>query len=157
RTALREFKADEQAAIVTCAARTEVLSGFKPAPVAARLLDGLSPEFSSSSLADGLRAALKLASDRDANIAATIYVVSDLQKNSLQELQTVAVPADIEVKVLSGGELYLANVAVEDLRLEGQVQPRAEITLRSFSDEDQAGMKLFLVVDGKEVAGTSMF
>jgi hypothetical protein len=156
RTTLREFKADEQAALVTCAAHTEVLSGLKPAPVVARLLDGLRPEFTSSELAEGLRAAVKLASVRDENTAATIYIVSDLQKSSSRDLQTVSLPADIEVKVLNGAELYASNIAIEELRLEGQVQPQAEITLKSFSDEDQAAMKLSLVVDGKEVVNRSL-
>jgi hypothetical protein len=156
RTALREFRPDDQAAIVTCDARAEVLSGLKPVVVAARLLEGLTPQFTSGALAEGLRAAVKLASDRDAGTAATIYVVSDLQKNSAQELQTVPVPADIEVKVLSGGELDAPNVAIEDLRLQGQVQPQAEIALKSFSGEEQAGIKLSFVVDGKEVVSRSI-
>src|SRR5262245_24968975 len=122
RTALRQFKAEDQAAIVTCAARVEVLSGLKPAAAVVRLLDGLTPEFTSGDLAEGLRAAVKLASARDASAAATIYLVSDLQKNGSRELQTVSVPADIEVKVLDGGELYASNVAIENLRMEGQVQ-----------------------------------
>src|SRR5262249_31659490 len=82
--------------------------------------------------------------------------VSDLQRNSAQELQTVSVPADIEVKVLSGSELDAANLAIADLRLEGQVQPQAEIVLKSFSDEDQPGMKLSLVVDGQDVGSRSI-
>ena len=156
RKALRDCKADDQAAIITCGAHTEILSGLKPAPAVLRLLDGLTPEFTSGALADGLRAAVKIASARDANIAATIYLVSDLQKSSSQDLQTVSVPADIEVNVLGGGELYASNVAIENLRLEGQVQPQAEITVKSFSDEDRTAMKLVLIVDGKEVATTEI-
>jgi hypothetical protein len=152
--ALREFKTDDQAAIVTCSTRAEVFSAFKPAPAITRLLETITPEFTKGDLADGLRSALKLASTRDPNTTATIYLVSDLQKNTAQDLQTVGVPADIEVKLLNGGEIFASNVAIADLRLEGQVKPQAQIALQSFSDEDQAGLKLSFVVDGKEVVNT---
>jgi hypothetical protein len=156
RAVLREFKAQDQAALVTCAARTEVLAGLKPAAVVAHLLDGLTPEFSDGNLAEGLRAAVQLASERDAGAAASIYLVSDLQRNSLEELPSVPVPEDIEVKILNGAELYASDVAIEDLRLEGQVQPQAELTLKSFADEDYAALKLSLVVDGMEFLRASL-
>ena len=156
RTALREFKAEDQAAIVTCSARAETFSGLKPAAAIVRLLDGLTPEFTSGDLSDGLRTALALASTRDASTAATIYIVSDLQKNSSQNLQTVAVPADVEVKLLNGGELFASNAAIADLLLEGQVKPHAQISLRSFSDEDHPDLRLALAVDGKEVVTASI-
>jgi hypothetical protein len=156
RAALREFKANDQVAIVTCSAGAETFSGFNPPAAIARLLDGLAPEFTSGDLAEGLRKALKLASTIEANAAATIYVVSDLQKSGSQDLPSVAVPAEIEVKLLNGGELFASNVAIADLRLEGQVKPQAQITLQSFSDEDHPGMALSLVVDGQEIVNTSI-
>ena len=155
RNALRDFESDDRAAIVTSSARTEIFSGLRPAAVVAHLLDGLAPEFTSGDLADGLRAALKLVPTDDAS-AATIYIVSDLQKSSCQDVQTVLLSPGVEVKFLNGGELFASNLAIGDLRLEGDVNPQARITLKSFSDEDFANGNLSLAVDGKEIVNTSV-
>jgi len=151
RSTLRDFRADDQAAIVTCSAHTEVFSGLMPAAAIARLIDGLVPEFTTGNLADGLRAALKLTPDDDATATTTIYIVTDLQKNNCLDLQSVTVPQHVEVKLLNGGELFTSNTAIADLRLEGQMKPEAQVTLKSFSDEDHSNVRLSVMVDGKEV------
>jgi len=151
REALRDFKADDLATVVTCSARTETLSGPKPAPAIARLLDDLEPEFGSSDLAEGLRAALRLLPSEDADTTATIYVVSDLQKSSAQNVQTVPIPQDVEVKLLNSGGLFAPNVAIGDLRLEGHLQPFAQISAKSFSHEEISRANISVAIDGEVV------
>jgi hypothetical protein len=151
RQTLTEFRGEDRAALVACSTRTETLSPLKPAPVIARLLNDVKPEFGSANLADGLRQALNVLPKADATTALTIYVVSDLQRNACQDLPTVPLPKEVELKVLNASDLFAPNLAILDVQVEGQIRPVARLHVKSFADEQANSLKTVLVVDGREL------
>src|SRR5262245_1402446 len=155
RKTLAEFKGEDRAALVTCSTRPETLSPLKPAPVIARLLNALTAGFSGGNVADGLHHALKLLPAHYATAAPVIYVVSDLQCNACQEIPTVPLPKGVELKVLNTSDLFAPNLAITEVRLEGQVRPVAQVRLRSFSDEHTSPIKVSLAVDGKKLSSAA--
>ncbi len=156
RKAFAEFKAEDHAAMVACSTQAETLSPLKPASAVERMLSDLAPDFGRGNLADGLRQAIKLLPAADSTTAPAIYVVSDLQGSECQELHTVPLPRDVELTVLNTGDLFAPNLAISEVRLEGQVQPAAHLKVKSFSDEYAGPIPVSLAVDGKELSRASV-
>src|SRR5262245_35134050 len=149
RKLLAELNQNDRAALVSCAANAEVLSGFAPPTTVANLLKDLQPTFAAASLSQGLQQATKLLALADPTAASAIYVISDLQRNSCPNLEAYPIPQQTEIKVVNVGDVYTPNVAVTDVKVEGQVMPKLRIGLGNFSDEDNSQNKLSLVADGQ--------
>src|SRR5207249_494286 len=61
------------------------------------------------------------------------------------------IPQPTDVKILSVGDVFAPNMAVTDLKLEGQMAPKLRVGLGNFSDEDSAPSQFSFVVDGQEM------
>ncbi len=149
RELLASLKGDDQAALILCADRATVASGFAPASVVAQLLADLTPGSGVSDLSDGFREGARLVSTADPKAVPSIVVVSDLQRASFQNLSSAPLPSGIDVQVLPVGDLASPNLAVADLNLEPRedAQPHAVIT--HHGDEDTEALETELLVDGK--------
>jgi hypothetical protein len=115
------------------------------------LLKDLQPTFNAANLSQGLQQATKLLKLVDPRAASAIYVLSDLQRNSCLNLDAYPIPQQTEVKVVNVGDVYAPNVAVTEVKVEGQVTPKLRIGLGNFSDEDNPQNTLSVVADGQEV------
>jgi hypothetical protein len=155
RQILSTLKPDDRAALVSCAGQAEVLSEWAPAVAVSKALSDLQPTYTAALLGDGLRQATRLLSFGDPKAATTIYIISDLQRSSSQNLMSVPVPVETEVKVVKVGDLAAPNLTVSDLQIAGpDVKPHALVT--SFSDEDTPEVKLEFRVDGQAVSTQSL-
>ena len=150
RKILTDLRQDDRAALISCAAQSEVLSGFAPPTVVANLLKDLQPTYASANISQGLQRATKLLELVDPSAASAIYVISDLQRNSCPNLGSFPIPQPTDVKILSVGDVFAPNMAVTDLKLEGQMAPKLRVGLGNFSDEDSTPSKVSFLVDGQE-------
>lgn len=149
RELLASLKGDDQAALVLCADRATVASGFAPAPVVAQLLADLTPGSGVSDLSDGFREAARLVSTADPKAVPSIVVVSDLQRASAQNLSGAPLPSGIEVQVLPVGDLASPNLAVADLNLELREDALPHAVITHHGDEDADALETELLLDGK--------
>ena len=152
RKVLAGLQADDRAALLSCSTRTATISEFAPPSVVAQKLTDLQPTWGSGELTEGLRHALKLLTVSNPEYATTLYIVSDLQRGSCQNLTTVPLPNSVTVKILDLGERFIPNVSVTDLQLErqNQIEPHAVVT--SFSDENYARLKIGFKIDAKPIS-----
>lgn len=148
RDALAALRSADRAALVFSGPQATVATGFSPASVVARLLEDVSPTAGSGDLAAGLRAATRLIQHGDPRCAFGITLVSDLQRASALNLNAAPVPAQVEFKVLSAGDLAVPNVAVVELNLETMSEGVPHTTVANYGDED-FGHGAEFVVDGK--------
>ncbi len=153
---LSGLQSGDRAALIRCSSQTEVASAFAPPSVAARALGDLRPTFGAGDLAEGLRQALKLLATSDPAFVSSIYILSDLQKTSCQNLTVCPLPQEVSVHVMDLGERYVPNIAVTGLQVEALARsgPHAQIT--SWSDDTQTGIKTVLKIDGKEFPSASV-
>ena len=136
RNALGTLQPDDRVALVACGARAEVVSGFAPPASVAALLADIEPTFAAANLGDGLQQVLRLLDAGVAGLASTVYVVSDLQRIACRKLAAVPLPPEVEVKVLSVGDVLSPNVAITELQAgTGEGRP-AQAVITSFADED---------------------
>lgn len=151
RELLAALQADDRAALVTCSARAKVASGFAPPTVVAQILADLKPGTGPGDLSEGLREAARLITLGDPKLVTSIAVVSDLQRAGAQNLGSVPLPANVEVKVVPVGDLAAPNISVAELNLEPTGDTKPHATLASFGDEDINALDTEFLVDGKEV------
>jgi hypothetical protein len=133
---------------VDCAARTATLSPLVPPPTLRPQIEQLEPGFGAGDVGDGLQAAVKLLSAKDLRGRLNIYIVSDLQRQSCQKLDSVSIPQNIELKIFSVGETNTPNAAISDLTLEPGNAP-LQATVANFSDQDATASALDWVIDGR--------
>jgi hypothetical protein len=156
RNALGTLQPDDRVALVACGARAEVVSGFAPPASVAALLADIEPTFAAANLGDGLQQVLRLLDAGVAGLASTVYVVSDLQRIACRKLAAVPLPPEVEVKVLSVGDVLSPNVAITELQAgTGEGRP-AQAVITSFADEDLPALAWTLAVDGKTIASRSL-
>ncbi|MBI3415537.1 MAG: VWA domain-containing protein, partial [Verrucomicrobia bacterium] len=141
RKILSELKADDRAALIGCAAHTDVISPFAPATVVSKVLSDLQPTAGASDIAAGLQQAVRLFDFDDRSRTPTIYVVSDLQRSSIKDLVSHPLPQEAEVKVLNVGDLFTPNIALTDLLLEGEIVSRPRAVVANYSEEESNGLK----------------
>lgn len=152
---LSAMSGEDRAALVLCSTHSSTASGFVPPPVITKKLDDLQPGFGTADLTEGLQQALKVLTTANPNFETSLHVISDLQRSAAQNLGSVPLPKELNVKFADTGERFAPNIAVTDLRLErsGEMPPHAVIT--SFSDEGALALPYKLRIDGKEIlAGT---
>lgn len=149
RELLGTLSADDKVALVSCAGRTEVLSGFAPPALIAAKLDGLQPLFAPSDLADGLREATRLLTTLEPGFTPSITVVSDLQRSAVERISNTPIPPGLEVKFLQVGELIAPNIAVTDLQLDTSDTQRPFATVANLGDEDLLAGQIEFRVDDK--------
>ncbi len=156
RQTLSSLQSDDRAALVVCASPATTISPFAPGPVVARALADLQPTFGPTDLAEGLRHARKLAATANPSAATSLCLISDLQKNSSQNLATIPLPASLPVKILDLGERFIPNIAVSELQLAPLpgTDPHARMT--SFSDEKYASLSVRFALDNKELVAKSV-
>jgi hypothetical protein len=147
---------DDRAALVVCAAHSEVLSGAAPAEVVTRLLKDLQPGWGTGHLGEALQLARKLVASSGAGYVSSVYVVSDLQLSACQNLDSSPLPQDLEVRPLKVGDVLAPNLAVVDLQLDrrGSDSPHGVIASR-FADETKT-VKMRLAIDEKEAVNRSV-
>jgi hypothetical protein len=151
RKMLTELTPDDRAAIIGCSARSEVLSGAAPPDTIARLLKELQPAFGPGHLGDGLQLAKKLIANASPDIAATVYIVSDLQASDCLDLNACPVPQEMEIKTLKIGDVLTPNLGVTELQLDSRAGERPHLIIANYSDEEKKSVTVNLVLDGKEV------
>lgn len=141
--------ADDRVALVSCAARAEVLSGFAPPAVVAAKLSALAPEASTGDLADGLREATRLVATGDPSYVSSVSIVSDFQRNGALGLDTAPVAPGLTVETVPVGDVLAPNLAVSDLQFDVGETNRPYTTLASHADEDTAAANVEFLVDGQ--------
>ena len=149
---LAKLTGDDRAAIISCAVRSTVLTPFGPADVTARKLEGVEPTMGSADLADGLREALRLLALSDKGYAPVITIVSDFQQSTCQNLSTVKLPADVEVRLVNVGDYAAPNIAVADLNLAAAETNKPFAVFANHGDEDLKALETEFLVDGKPVS-----
>ncbi len=147
RNALATLRTADRAALVLSGPQATVVTGFSPASVVTRLLEDVTPSAGSGDLAAGLRAATRLIQQGNPQCASAITLVSDFQRTSALNLNAAPVPAQVEFKVLSAGDLAVPNVAVVELNLETMSEGAPHTTVANFGDEG-FGHGAEFVVDG---------
>jgi len=148
---MSSLSVDDRAALVQCSTHADVVSSFAPPQNISKALASLEPGYGTSNLGDGLRQALKLLSSGDRNTRETICIVSDLQRTACRGVATCPVPQEVEVKVLTVGDLHSPNIAITGFEVEPHDGHRPQMALTSFSDEDSPNLAFGISVDGKEV------
>lgn len=156
RQALGELAEGDQAALVSCAAHSEVVCPPGPPAAALRALNQLEPTTGVSDLGEGMRAALKLLAGSAPNALPSICVASDLQVGACKNLAAQSVPREVAVQVLNVGDLITPNLAVTELRLGGAGPDKPHVILANFSDEEEKPAKITLTLDGKEILTQSL-
>jgi hypothetical protein len=147
--ALGALDANDRAALVGCSSSTEVLSGFVPPAALGKIIAELQPAYGTSSLVEGLQQAVKLAAAGDQEAATTLYVVSDLQRSSCQNLGSCLIPQDLDVQVLSSGDFYSPNLSITDLQIDAREGAQPCLVVSSFCDEESIESNVELVIDGR--------
>jgi hypothetical protein len=148
REVLGKLRDGDRAALVACAGSAEMVSGFAAAPAVLARAAALEPARTSGQLADGLREAMRLISEADPAWKSSVVVISDFQRLSAQGLDDVPVPASLEVRAITVGDVMTPNVAVTDLLLAPGDTNRPQATLLSHSDEVATVQAEFLL-DGQ--------
>jgi hypothetical protein len=156
RKTVDEMGLDDRVALVDCATHTAALSPLVPPPKLKPQIEQLEPGFGAGDLGDGLQAAVKLLSAKDLTGQLSIYIISDLQRQSCQKIDAVSIPQNIELKIFPVGQTNTPNVAISELTLETGSAP-LQATVANFSGEDAAGSSLDFVVDGKRTATVPVF
>jgi hypothetical protein len=146
-----EMALDDRVALVDCATRTATISPLVPPPKLIPQIEALEPGFGSGDLGDGLREAVKLLGAKDLSGQLSIYIISDLQRQSCQKLDSVSVPQNIELKIFPVGQTNTPNVAISEITLESGNAP-LQATVANFSTEKAAESALDWVVDGHVTA-----
>jgi hypothetical protein len=152
RKLLGELKVDDQAALVVCADRATIASGFASAQVVAKTIAELPPGTGTADLADGFREAATLLATADPKAVPSVVVLSDLQRASSANLGTAPLPEGIDVQLLPTGDLAAPNLAVANLNLEGGEDALPHVTIAHHGDEDLAALETELRLDGKSVS-----
>ena len=151
RKTVDEMGLDDRVALVDCAPHAATLSPLVPPPKLKPQIEALEPGFGAGDLGDGLQSAVKMLSAKDLPGRLSIYIISDLQRQSCQKIDSVSIPQNIELKVFAVGETNTANVAISDLTLETGNAP-LQATVANFSGQEAAETSLDLVVDGHVTA-----
>jgi hypothetical protein len=147
--ALGALDGNDRAALVGCSSHTEILSGFVEPASLARTIAAVQPAYGTSSLAEGLQQAAKLASTGDPGTATTIYVVSDLQRSACQNLESCPIPADLNVQLLCAGDFYAPNLSITELDPQSYDGANPRLVVSNFSDEDNAEATVEFAIDSK--------
>jgi hypothetical protein len=141
---------DDRAALVDCSFPATTLSALAPPPKLKPVIEPLEAGFGTGDVGDGLQEAVKLLSAKDLSGDLSIYIISDLQRQSCQRLDSVSVPQNMEVKIFPAGETNTPNVGISDLGwLAGRTPLQA--TVVSYAQEGMA-TTLDWVVDGRLVS-----
>jgi hypothetical protein len=141
----------DRVALVTTAARTETVAPFSPPSVVAAKLSELTPNHTAGDLAPGLREAVRLLTQAERGPDPSILLVSDLQRDAVQGLDSTPVPPGIDLRVVAIGDLLVPNLSVSDVRLDSGETNRPFATVASHSDEPSKSLEARLSVDGKPV------
>jgi hypothetical protein len=147
---LADLGPDDRAALISCAARSEVLAGVAPPEGVGRLLKDLQPGCGTGSLGDGLPLAAKLVSSVGSDFLPTLHLVSDLQAQACRNLAGHPVPPNLEVRVAPAGDVIAPNLAVATLQLDSRGTEPPHATIASFGAEETKEVKMTLVIDEKE-------
>ena len=148
RQTVAEMGADDEVALVDCAAPAAVLSLFVRAEQLEPLIESLEPGFGEGDVGDGLQQAVKLLSARISGGQPQIDVISDLQRQSCQKVIYAPVPEDIEVKIFPLGATNTLNLAVMDLVLDVAEKAPLQATVANYSDQNVGDGKLDWIIDG---------
>ncbi len=155
RKAVSEMALDDRAALVDCASPPKTLSPLDPAPKLIAILDRLEPGFGSGEVGDGILEAVKLLTARDFPGESEIFVISDLQKQSCQKLESISVPQNIGLKIVGVGATNTPNAAVSDLAV-GKGESPLQATVANYSSEEISDAMLEFVVNGKSAFSSSV-
>ncbi|MBI5388370.1 MAG: VWA domain-containing protein [Verrucomicrobia bacterium] len=147
--ALSALQPGDRAALVSCAARCEVLSEFAPPEVIAKLVEQLQPAPTAGELGDALRLAARILALTAPRTTNSLCIVSDLQRSSCRALASFPIPNNADVKIIPIGDLLTPNLAVADLKLQASAAAQPQATIASFSDETSKPFAAELLFDGK--------
>lgn len=152
---LSELAFDDRVALVDGAGGVAALSSWVPPQQLQKQLGKLDCGFGTGDMGDGLQQAVKLLLAEDYPGQSTIFVISDLQRQSCQKLDSIPISQNIEVKVFAIGETNMANLAVSDLALPtGKTSLSA--TVVNFSQQDANDVALEWEIDGHAIASPSI-
>ncbi|HEV7924304.1 MAG TPA: VWA domain-containing protein [Verrucomicrobiae bacterium] len=152
---MSELGLDDRVALVDCAAHDATISPLVPPEVLKLKIEQLEPGFGTGDVGDGLQEAVKILSAKDLRGELSIYVISDLQRQSSQKLDSVSIPQNVELNIFSVGATNTPNVAISDLTMEtGNALLQA--TVANYSEQDAAASALDWVVDGRAASSVPM-
>lgn len=154
--ALASLRSQDRAALVTSSTRAETVLGLSAPEDIVRSLNDLKPGQGAAELGESLQLAGKILSNAGSGSTNTIYVVSDLQRNSCRNLGSYPMAQDTELKVLNCGDLLAPNVAITELSLENRENAKPTASLANFSDEDAPPFQFRFLIDGKELLKTTL-
>jgi hypothetical protein len=148
---LADLTPDDRAALISCSSHAEVLSGAAPAEVVTRLLKDLQPASGLGSLGDGLQLAKKVVYAAGSHLVPTIYVVSDLQRNTCGNLAACPLPPTLEVRPVPSGDVLAPNLAVAALQLDNRETDRPHALLANYASDETKTVRLKVALDEKEL------
>jgi hypothetical protein len=147
RASVTALEPPDQLSVIACGPQPEVLGDNLAPTEFLQLLDKLPPTHGTTELGKGLRLAAKLVSSHAAD-SNTVYVVSDLQRNSCRTF-SFAIPQTATLKLLNFGDVLTPNLAVTHLQLIPGGSETGKASLANFSDED-ATCNFRLFIDGEQ-------
>src|SRR5262249_5759416 len=114
---LNNLAFEDRVALVDATSGFAPLSVWVPPQQLQKQIEQLECGFGGGDLGDRLQQAIRLFSTDTLGDESTIFVVSDLQRQSCQKLDSIPVPQNIQVKVFAVGETNTPNLAVSDMAL----------------------------------------
>src|SRR5580658_8756302 len=153
--AMDDMTLDDRVALVDCAARSTPLSPLVPPPKLKPEIEQLEAGFGSGDVGDGLQQAVKILSAKGLRGHLSICLISVLQRQSCQKLDSSSVPQNIELKILPVGQTNTPNLPLSDLTLKTGKNP-LQATVANFSDHDVTENALDWIIDGHSIASTSV-
>jgi hypothetical protein len=139
----------DRVGLVECATRTTILSPLAPPQTLKPVIERLEPGFGSGDVEEGLQEAVKLLSAKSLHGQLVIHLISDMQRQSCQRLDSVSVPQNIDLKLVSISQTNTPNVAISDLSL-GAGNAALQATVANFSDHAAPDSALDWIIDDRK-------
>lgn len=145
---------NDQVALVECAAPSSTLFSFMPPSKLKPELDKLAEGYGAGDLGEALQEATKVLSAKNLSGKLSLYVISDLQRQSCLNIAKTAVPRQIELKVFVVGKTAFPNRAVVDLNLSADGKRSLNMEVADFSPSP-APARLNWAIDGRKQTALS--
>lgn len=146
---------EDRVALVDATSGFAPLSAWVPPQQLQKQIEQLECGFGGGDLGDGLQQAIKLFSTETLGDESTIFVVSDLQRQSCQKLDSIPIPQNIQVKVFAVGETNTPNLAISDMALPTG-KNSLSATIINYSQQDAKEVALEWDIDGHAFASPSL-
>lgn len=142
----------DRAALIGIGERAEVLSGFGPPSLILDRLKDLQPTATRGDMAEALREAQSLVAALDSPGAASVTVISDLQRTGTDQLDRVSLPRWLPVQFIRVGPVVSPNVAITDLRLPTEPNGPLSMIVANYGDRPVQNHSVRCLLDGQTVS-----